>query len=520
MNGRYFFPCALVLLVFIGGCSTYAQLDKEIEQYRPPVYAIPLPREGSGQSEIWDDRGFALEKSKISSTKARWEKALKTPPEKTSFFTPLTHLLKSLKPAAGDAATASRALIPRFSLDTLETLAFLRNPGIRAAESRVRAALDTYSQVMALDDILREYTAFTEGMMTGVGPLKGKEPMKTKFPFPGILSLKGEIVGQEVKGALEGVEIAKKEAVTQARKAYWNLLFFGKAEKIARETIGLYRHLEQVAAIRYETGRTSYQDVIKVRIRLEILEVDLDTLLEKQQNVKSKMLEILNLPPGTGIGVPEDRTPPRIVPPLKGLYKLARGRRQELRRLRARVGKMERLIEMAETMILPPYTLNLSLYEDEAATQVGTIALKDDFPVSTRAYGGSGLPLMPWYGIEDAYLRQTRQELNALKNTLEKEEVGTNTLVRNAWFRLDLANRREALYRKSILKLTRDVLDVSTQGYEAGNVSFADVIASYGSWLDINLAALQEVSAIGIAWADLEMAVGAPLHQGRKEEIR
>lgn len=114
------------------------------------------------------------------------------------------------------------------------------------------------------------------------------------------------------RGTLEGLEIAKKEAVTQARKAFWNLLFFYKAEKIARETIGLYRNLEQVAAIRYETGGTGYQDVIKVRIRQEILEENLNTLMEKQQNVKSKMFEILNLPPGTRIGMPEDRTPPGL----------------------------------------------------------------------------------------------------------------------------------------------------------------------------------------------------------------
>lgn len=520
MSGRYLIPVTLFFLVLMGGCATYSALDKDFKQYRPPVYAIPPPPEGRESPDASDRTGFVLEKKKISAIKVRWEKALQAPQSETTFYSPPSLLLKSLKPAERDAATASRALIPRFSLDTLETLVFLRNPGIKAAFNSVRAALDTYGQVMALDDILREYTAFTEGMMTGVGPFVGKEPMKTKFPFPGVLSLKGEIVGQEVKGMREGVEIAKKEAITQARKAYWNLLFFFKAEKIARETIGLYRHLEQVAAIRYETGGTRYQDVIKVRIRLEILEVDLDTLLEKQQNVRSKMLELLNLPPGTGIGIPEARTPPRIVPPLKGLYKLTRQSRQELRRMRARVGKMERLIEMAETMILPPYTLNLSLYEDEAATRVGAIPPKDDFPISTPAYRGSGLPLMPWYGIEDAYLRQTRQELGALKNTLEKEEAGADTLVRNAWFRLDLANRREALYGKSILKLSSNLFDVSTRGYEAGNVPFADVISSYGSWLDISLAAEQEVSAIGIAWADLEMAVGAPLHRGGKEEIK
>ncbi|HIJ41912.1 MAG TPA: TolC family protein, partial [Deltaproteobacteria bacterium] len=460
---------------------------------------------------------LALEKKRINEAKARWDKALNAPEKKETFFHPPSGLLNALKPAVTDPATAASALNPRFSLATLETLAFLRNPGIQAGEDRARAAVNTYTQILALDDILRQYTAFTEALMTGVGPLKGKEPMKTKFPFPGVLSLKGEIVGQEIKASLEGLEIAKREAITQARKTYWNLLFFFKAEKIARETIGLYRHLEQVAAIRYETGGTNYQDVIKVRIRREILEEDLDTLIEKQQNAKSKILEILNLPPQTGIGLPEDRDPLKIVPPLEGLYKLARERRQELRRLRARVGKMERLIEMAETMILPPYTLNLSLYEDEAVNQAGSIGTKGNFPVSTKGYTGSGLPLMPWYGIEDAYLRQTRQELNALRNDLEKEEAGTNTLVRDAWFRLDLAKREEALYRESILKLSKDALDVSTRGYEAGTVSFADVISSYNTWLDVNLTAERDASDLGIAWSQLENAVGATLQPERKE---
>lgn len=517
MIRRYLFPFLLVLPAFAMGCSNYSQMSKDLEEYRPPLYTVPKAAEGEARARTSDESGFALEKRKIREAKALWEKALKAPRRAETFFHPPSDLLNALKPAVTDGAAAAAALDPRFSLETLETLAFLRNPGIKAGENRTRAAIDTYSQVLALDDILRKYTAFTEGLMTGVGPLKGKEPMKTKFPFPGILALKGEIVSQEIKAVMEDLEIAKREAITEVRKAYWDLLFVHKAEKITQETLDLFRHLEQVATIRYETGGTSYQDVIKVRIQREILEEDLDTLLEKQRNVETKILEILNLPPEAKIGLPENREPLRMVPPLSPLYKLARERKQELRRMRARVGKMERLIEMAETMIIPPYTLNLSLYEDEAINQVGSVATKEGFPVSTQASTGFGLPKMPWYGIEDAYLRQTQQELNALRRELEKEEAGTFTLVRNAWFRLDLAKREESLYRNTILKLSRAALDVSTQGYEAGNVSFADVISSYTSWLDTNLVAEREMSALGIARAQLENVVGATLHQERKE---
>jgi cobalt-zinc-cadmium efflux system outer membrane protein len=517
MIRRYVFLFLPVLLAAAVGCSNYSQLSKDIEEYRPPAYTVPQAAEGEARARPSDESGFALEKRKINEAKALWEKALKTPRRTEVFFIPPSNLLNGLKPAVTDPGFATAALNPRFSLETLETLAFLRNPGIKAGENRVRAAIDTYSQVLALDDILRKYTAFTEGLMTGVGPLKGKEPMKTKFPFPGVLSLKGEIVNKEIQAVMEDLEIARREAITEARKAYWELLFLRKAKNITVVTLGLYRRLEQVATTRYETGGTSYQDVIKVRIQRELLEEDLNTLIERQQNWKSKILEILNLPPETGIGFPENREPARTLPPLSALYRLAHDRRQELRRMRARIGKMERLMEMAETMIIPEYTLGFSFFEDEAVTQVGSVATREDFSVTTKDSTGSGLPIMPWQGVQDAYLRQTQQELNALRNDLAKEEAGTFTLVRNAWFRVDLAKREESLYRASILELTRTALEVSTQGYEVGKVSFADVISSYRSWLDANLAADRELSALGIARAQLENVVGAPLNEERKE---
>ena len=517
MTARYFFSWALFLAVVMVGCSDYSQLNRDLEDYRPPTYTLSSLSQESEKPEGPAKTNFEREKKQLKKEKALWEKALKTPQKEASFFTPPSRLLKVLKPAAEDNKAALVALADPYSLESLESLVFLRNPRIQAAKDDVRAAIDTYSQVMALDDILRQYSAFTEEMMTEVGPMKGKEPMRTLFPFPGVLSLKGEIVNQSVREAFEQLEIVLKTAVTEARKAYWNLLYLVKAEGITREVLELYRHLEQVVASRYETGGTSYQDVIKVRIRREILEENLKTVIEKEQNIKSRILALLNLPPEARLSCPKDRNPPEMVPSLEGLYELARQRRQELKRMRARVGRMERLIELAETRILPQYTLGLSYYEDITTVRVGTNARKADFPVSTRASRGAGLPLRPWYGIGDAYIRETQQRLNALRKTLQNAEAETDLLVREAWYRLDLAKRDENLYRKSVLKLAKDALDVSTRAYEAGNVSFADVIASYGLYLNQNLSAERKLSDMGVAWADLEMVVGSSLSPKKKE---
>jgi len=511
MSHTYIAAGTLIVLIVAQACTGYRDLKNEIEAYRPPSYLPAQARPGADPAKSLSDNGFRDAKKQMAETRGRWEKTLTSPDEKMLFFRPELKILEQLRPAGADDIAATAALRAGFSPETLETLTLLRNPGIEAAANRFRAAVEKFSQVANLDEILRQYTAFTEGLMTGIGPMKGRDPIQMKFPFPGVLSLKGEIAGQEARAAWEGLEMARREAITAARKAYWNLVFVRRALKIAADTVRLFRNLESVANTRYEGGKTSFQDVIKVRIEREILEEELTTLQEKQRNIKSKVREIVNLPPGSKVGSPVKLRPSTNVPPLDSLYPLAHERRQELRQMRAKVGKMARMIEMAETMVLPPYTLNLSLYDDEAVNQVGSVAMKETFPTVTTASAGAGLPKMPWYGTNDAFLRETRQKLKALKAELIQMEAATDTLVRNSWFDLDRAKREEILYRQTVVKLSQAALEVSTRGYETGKVTFADVIASYNTWLRANLTLERKKSDLGIARAELERVLGTSL---------
>ena len=520
MSHKYLAAGLLIILVAAQACTGYRDLKNEMKTYQPPSYLPAQARTETDQAELQIDTTFKAEIKQMAETRERWEKALTSADEKTLFFRPDSTILVSLQPAVSDDRAATAALQSGFSPQTLETLTLLRNPGIAAAENRFRGTVEKFSQIANLDEILRRYSSFTEGLMTGIGPMKGRDPVQMKFPFPGVLSLKGEIVGQETRAAWESLEMARREAITAARKAYWNLVFVRRALNIEADTVELFRRLESVANTRYEGGKTSFQDVIKVRIAREILEEELTTLREKQRNIESKVREIVNLPPGSKVGSPVNQRPNTNVLPLASLYPLAQERRQELRQLRAKVGKMARMIEMAETMVLPPYTLNLSLYDDESVNQVGSAAMKETFSTVTTASRGVGLPKMPWYGTNDAFLRETRQKLKALKAELIQMEAATDTLVRNSWFDLDRAKREEILYRQTVVKLSQAALEVSTRGYETGKVTFADVIASYDTWLRANLTLARKNSDLGIARAELERVVGTSLYVSKERTIR
>jgi hypothetical protein len=511
MNLKYLFVLLIFLLTSNSAYAGYRDMKNQYDSYQPPLYFEDQLRSAPESNKLIPDKGFAKEVEKIELIKSGWERSMIVGEGKDMFFRPDPSLLNTLKDVDRDTSIVLEILKKPYSLEKLEIMALLRNPGVKAKENLYRGSLEAFSQVAALDEILRKYTAFTEDLMVGVGPMKGKEPMQMKFPFPGILSLKSQVVNMQIAAERESLEAARRDAVTQIRTAYWNLIYAIRAKQIIAETLGLLRHLESVANTRYESGKTSYQDVIKIRIKRETLEEDLITQEERQRNIESKIREILNLTPDVKLKVPIITRAPDKVPQLTPLYSIAQEKRQEIRRLKALIDKTERMIEMAETMILPPYTFNFSMYEDEAVKMVGSDSKKEPFANKIQASSGAGLPKMPWFGIEDAYLRETRQKLFAVKEELKKTKAATNTMVRVAWFKLDRASRETLLYKNDVVKLSSSALDVSTRSYESGNLSFADVIESYTIWLRANLMLERNRSDLGIAWAKLEQVIGISL---------
>jgi cell division protein FtsB len=507
--------CALLLtvVVFCPACSHYPKLSADYETYDPPAIVspplspIPKPAEDSRA-----DVDFRNQKAWLDDMSRLWEAALNAPGADTRFFSPAPGQLSGLEPAARDTAAAARALSSGFTLETLEILALLRNSGVISAEKTFRSKLQSYTQISNLDEMLRQYSAFTQAAMTGIGDMADKESPAMKFPFPGVMALKGEIVNQEVKIAREELETVRKTVVTDRRRVFWNLTYNRRTQEITGATLELLDQLELSARKRYEVGKETLQDVVRVQIQQGKLREELNTLKEEQKSLQTNIRKIADLTPGSDIGFPAIREPRRELPAIDRVSDLAMEQNQELRTIRARIGGMERMIEMAETEIYPSFTQNLSLFENKAVVQVGTINTEAPFADVAKYYMGEGLPKNPWFGLGDAYLWETREKLKALRNELKNAENGMRFRVREGWFKLDLAIREERLYTKNIRELSRLSAEVTSLRYEAGVAQMRDVIEFYMTWFEACLTSERKKSEIGIARADLDEIVGTSLN--------
>lgn len=531
-----FVVLSLLVVTAPAASGSYRALLREWKGYEPP--AVPRTVQREAPAQVGPVRGgeaeFRAQIQGLTEARVRWEAALEAPDPRASFFVPDPARAERLSGVAADSGGVAAALAETLELEDLEVLTLLRNPGVAAREREFRASLEAYGQVANLDEVLRQYAVLTAGLMTGVGGMEDPESPAVLFPYPGVLALKGQVAGQEAAAAWEALEASRRDAVTAARRVAWELAYLDRAGELTQEMLLLLDQLRKTAAARYAAGETNFSEVLRSEIEAEKVREELTTLAGERRNAEAEVGELLGLPPGTPVGILAVREPDRAAPPLETLYPLARERRQELRRMRAMVGQMERMIEMAETMVYPRFHLELSTYRRDEVSRVGGAGPAGgdmgggmgggggvggggapSFPEATQAAMGAGLPRMPWYGTQEAYLREARQRLAALGKELEMEESTTALRVREAWFGLDRALREEALFADRVLPLTRAALEAATRGYAAGRVMFADALMTYGSWLEAQLARERRRADAGRARADLEAAVGAA---GMKDE--
>jgi outer membrane protein TolC len=496
---------ALFLLSMVSAFADYGKFKEDLDTYQPP-HAFLAPAEAEQDGIASNQAVQPVAPEGLIQAKAGYGQRLAA----IGLDLVDENEYQRILGQADDHSALGKMLGKKVSLPEIKAIALHRNPGIQAAKIKVRAEIQSFDQVMNLDESLRQYSTFTRSVNTKVGPVKGKDSIKMTFPPPGLSALKGRIIESQVAVTLEKAAITAKTVLKDVESTFWDLIFVEKSIGITRETMGAFERLRDVATVLYRSGKTSFQDVIKINIKLEELKEDLVTLASRRQTLTVRMLELLDLP-AVKLGRAKAPLLPARLPDVSRLYAMARENRQELNRIRHQIDKVSSMVEMAESMTEPRSDLGFSVFEADLASSTGTDAPKGGFSEKTMAAMKNSSPNQAWYGINEPWLAQTRQTLASLKQTLAAQENATDRMVRTTWFTADKNKREHALYRHKILPLAKSALDVSTREYEAGAIPFSQAIDSYTYWLKVKLTIAKKGSDYGTSFTELETITGKSL---------
>jgi outer membrane protein TolC len=376
-----------------------------------------------------------------------------------------------------------------------------KNPEIQAAQGMWAMAKAKAPQARALPDPMLQFelqniglTGFTVGRMDM--SMAGISLSQT-IPYPGKRGLGGQVAEKEAEGAGAMVDVTRLSVVSRLKAAYYDLAFAHQALDVLARTRRILQAFEKTAQARYGVGEGMQQDVLKAQVELSMLTQRGATLEQMREGTSAMIDGLLDRPPDAPLGRPEDPGPPRPLPPLTDLNRLALEHNPELK-------ARQRVVEAGEAQVA-----------------LMKRAYKPDFTVSggRRSRGGMDDLYQVMVEVELPWQRERRQygvqEALASAEAAQKNRRATEQMVlarvRDLATMAAKAARMSDLYRTAILPQATFSLESATSAYRVGKGDFLMLLDSVRALLDNELMAQEQLVDYHKAIARLEEVVGAPV---------
>ncbi len=507
----------LLLSVFLVACAsgrkaTYQDLLTQFQDAPTPEYyraeiAKDIPKlEVDEQAE--KDAFLTEVEAKVLKVQREFQAQLESEtPIPEPFYDFSVPQMKAYRELTTEAEKVEARLAETVNLELLLAFGYEWSPIIKVARKKLRATLEQYPQAVYLDNVLRQYNAFTKQLDTKIGQPRHKEMMAMKFPFPDMLALKGQIVTEDVRIAQRGIDIALRDLVTDIKLAYYDYLYLNEAIEINGENQELLRQMIQIAQAKFRAGIGKYHSVIMAQVEFSKLSDSIITLEERRETVIARINTLLNRPADAPLGEPQPLAYEEVTQPLGELYTLALKSRQEIQKQKLVISKMNLVIQLATRMVYPDGTLGASYFEKRMKLSPTFSAQRTLNPGHSASFGQRG-----------AYIREVEIKAEVMQEKLAELENMTRFTVKKHHFGLETAKRSIALYRNALLPQARSALEAANTAYQAAQVDFISFLDAQRTQLKFRLEEQRALRDHRQHLAQLEQAVGQLLPKQTMEE--
>ncbi len=495
--------------LLLAGCAssgTYRELVDDFELNQVSGYAAHETRPAGPREdeEARQTQPFLEEiESTLLESKRRWEARLADSGDGAPESNAYAELAKSPELDA--------KLAKEVELELLLGLVPELNPAVIAATEELRATLEQYPQAAYLEDILRQYNAFTKQLDTKVGPQRQKEMMAMQFPFPDTLALKGEIVTADVEIAEREAQIALRDARTAMRESYHTYLFVNDAIAVNRENQQLLQQMIEVAQAKIRAGTAKYNAVIMAQVELSKLADAIITLEEQRETVKTRINTMLSRKAEAPLGPPQPIEDENLVPELSRIYEIALEERQELQQERLRIDRMRTMIELDTRMTNPDASMGYSYFENRMGGDGAAEAMGDEGGASFMTRRDLDASASARFGQRNAYIQEIRSRVEAMESMLRAMEDRTRAMVKQEHFGMTTARRSIALYQQSLLPQAEQSLEAAGSSYRAGETDFLTFLDTQRTLLNFRLEEQRAWREFRTSQARLEQLAGGNL---------
>lgn len=377
------------------------------------------------------------------------------------------------------------------------------NPEIRAARQRWEAAKAVVPQVQTLPDP-RLQLGYQRMPMTD--PLQGAMyGFGQEIPFPGKLSLKGEVAQREAERVEQEFNATRLRLIATLKEGYFNLHFVHKSIEIVERNKALLMQFEKTAKARYSVGQAAQQDVFRAQLEISRVLDRLAVLDQQKESLHAAINRLVNRPPAGPLGTPEEVHTTILTIPLQELNERADAFSPALLATAKGIDRSERSVSLAKRQYYPDFDITaLGLRNDRINDNGYQVMVGIKIPLFFETKQKQGVR-EAMAGLEGA-----REEFSATRQDLLFQ-------VKDGFVQAQRAERLITILRDAIIPQATLALQAAQAGYGVGKVDFLTLLNSLLTLQDSQLELHGEMVNHEKALARLEAVTGGPLSGGLLE---
>jgi len=260
-------------------------------------------------------------------------------------------------------SSSAQSETPRLNVDQLVDEALQNNPEILAAKKKWEVYKEKVPQAYAFEDPMFGFGiinlptnfSFRDEDMT-----MKEFSISQKFPFPGKRPLMRQMAEKEAEAVFTEIEGKIHQIIRDVKAAYYDLSHVYRTTEVVQKNKEILENFAKIAETRYAVGEGIQQDVLKAHVEVSKMVDELIMLGQRKRALEAKLKALLNRPPESHVGEPEEIIFRKFPYTIEELQKMALDMNPTLKGMKKMIEAKENAYALAKREYYPDFNFKFA----------------------------------------------------------------------------------------------------------------------------------------------------------------
>jgi cobalt-zinc-cadmium efflux system outer membrane protein len=398
---------------------------------------------------------------------------------------------------------------PRLNVDQLVDEALQNNPEISAVKIKWEIFRERIPQSYALEDPM-----FGFGIVNLPTNFSFKDEDMTmkefsisqKFPFPGKRPLMKEMASKEAEAVSAEIQGKIHQIIKDVKAAYYDLSHNYRTTEVTQRNKRILEDFAKIAETRYGVGEGIQQDVFKAHIEVSKMVDDLIMLGQRKKALEAKLNALLNRPPETPVGEPEEVVFRKFPFTMEELQKMALEMNPTLKGMKKMIEAKEKAHVLAKREYYPDFNFKFAYGQ------------RDNGPDMKRRDMLTGMVEMNipifYKSKQDRKVAETKAEILATEAQYRAMKNEVLFMITDMASMIQRGERQIELYKTGILPQASLQINSAMSSYRVNKADFMTLLDSQMTLYKYELEYHQALTEYEKSVASLGAAIGKQILEG------